>query len=198
MIKFLNRFFLNLLVFPIGVIAQSHFIPQDLKTFLNTNQCEYCDLSNIVLVNLANEHTSAKLHGAILDGINAPYMTLDLADLSSTVCINAILSNMSASSANFDNANLYNVMMDGANLSHSSFKNTNFTYAHLTSATLTSGDFTGANFKGAYLDDADFQFSNVTSSQLAEAWTMNGLILPDGTVCKDKQACISIFYSRRR
>lgn len=83
---------------------------------------------------------------------------------------NADLHNADLSHANLANANLCHANLHGATLSHAELQNAN----------LSETDLKGVNFTGANLQKADLRHSNITAEQLAQAYSLEGALLPDG------------------
>jgi uncharacterized protein YjbI with pentapeptide repeats len=103
----------------------------------------------------------ANLRGANLRGANLRGCFLDGADLSG---------------ANLTGADLSEVFLSRANL-----RGANLAEANLTGADLIGANLRGADLAGADLAGADLREATVTEEQLAQARSLKGAILPDGT-----------------
>ncbi|CAF0960353.1 unnamed protein product [Didymodactylos carnosus] len=110
------------------------------------------DLTNTILPNIYNVYNSINLSRIILQ--------------------NATLKQISLVNANFDHAT-----MDNANLQSSNCVNASFAFSQLQSTNFMNVDVTDAIFSNANLHS-----SNITNEQLLKAKTLQGAILPNGTV----------------
>jgi uncharacterized protein YjbI with pentapeptide repeats len=96
-------------------------------------------------------------------------------------------------------ADLYHANLSGADLRRADLRDANLTGARLRRTDLAWADLRGANLAGANLSRADLhqadlrgadlnhanlEESNVTDEQLAQAVSLSGAILPDGTTHK--------------
>ena len=113
------------------------------------------------------------------------------ADLMEAYVVGAILVGADLSAANlhratlgFTNlsaANLSRAYMFGANLSRANLSAANLSGAYMFGAWLRSADLDGADLGGATLGGADLSGAKVTDKQLAEAASLKGATMPDGT-----------------
>ncbi len=180
-------------------IGQAHYISTDREKFINTHQCEGCDLSGLMLENNLTEHknySNSKLHGAILDSLYIDYYgdecNFNNSDFSNSSMIKSNFMHVSAALSNFNNANLQYARV-GGNFSGASFNNANLSYSELSRSIFIGCDFSNANFSHANLAGADFYNAKVTIEQLSSADSLYETILPDGSVCRsynDKQSCL--------
>lgn len=69
-----------------------------------------------------------------------------------------------------------------ADLSYLNLSGTDLSGADLRGAILVRSDLTGVNLAGADLSDADLRGARVTAEQLAQAKSVAGAILPDGSI----------------
>jgi uncharacterized protein YjbI with pentapeptide repeats len=70
----------------------------------------------------------------------------------------------------------------GADLSYLVLSGTNLRDANLREANLRRADLSGVNLQGADLSGADLTGARVSEEQLAQARSLAGTILPDGTI----------------
>lgn len=133
----------------------------------NTDFCE-ADLSEANLddaIMVGTNLTGACLDNASLINTNLSYATLD----------NAGLIGANLARAKLNNASLYRVSLCRANLYQSDLSN----------AYLREADFSGADLRGALFFDADLSNANLSGvkvhyTQLAQANSLEGAIMPDG------------------
>lgn len=134
---------------------------EDLKKFLDTNQCINCDLSG---AKIPGDHQHANISGS---------------NLSSTQLIGdytkANFSKIIAPNARFGNE-LSEANFTDAKLAAATFRNTWLTYANFTDADVHQVDFLNANLFGA----------KITAEQLASAQSICNAILPNGSKGKCK------------
>jgi len=112
------------------------------------------------------------LEKANLCGAKLPYAYMHSANLH-----DALLEDANMERVTLPNANLQQVYLKGANLREAylrgaNLQNANLESANLKGATLADTNLAGANLKGA----------KVTPEQLAQAKSLKGTIMPDGTV----------------
>jgi uncharacterized protein YjbI with pentapeptide repeats len=79
--------------------------------------------------------------------------------------------------------------MGHANLSEAILYSSNLTEAYMRDADLRGANLSGANLTGTYLyganlEGASFESAEVTLEQFANVKSMEGTIMPDGTVYK--------------
>lgn len=79
-------------------------------------------------------------------------------------------------------ANLTHANLSNANLCHADLQNAQLTHAELQNANLSETDLHGVNLAHANLQNANLRNSNVTIEQLAQAYSLENAILPDGTL----------------
>ena len=152
---------------------------------------------------------------ALLSGAELIRADLMYADLSGAELIRADLSNANLSGASLSDANLFNALLFRANLSNANLEGANLKDAWLTDADLKDAwlndadlrgaaigtdlsgvSLEGANLSGAYLRDADLgganlsgaelSDANVTNNQLAQAASLVGATLPNGTILTEE------------
>jgi Pentapeptide repeats (8 copies) len=79
--------------------------------------------------------------------------------------------------ANLSEANLFGAFFHKARLYKVNFREATLTWAIFTDADLTDADFTDADLNGAY-----FKGAKVTPEQLGKAKSLEGIIMPDGSM----------------
>ena len=198
-----------------GAMGAVAFDQADVDSFLATNACEGCDLSNASLEALAGrDATGAKLAGADISGNFIRQQTLDRADMTRATIVNPFFLESSAIVAVFVDADMTDVGMDnvvmreadfigatlaGANIVNTNLRLANFagadlTGARLVGAVLSGGDLTGANLSGATLDrtgvaDADFTDANLAGATIVRMSLSDAILcrttMPDGTLNND-------------
>jgi len=94
--------------------------------------------------------------------------------------------------ANLTRANLSSVELSGADLSYTTLMYADVTNANLLGADLSgadlgdanlqSADLSGANLRGADLNNTKLTGANVSNEQLADAKSLKGATMPDGTI----------------
>ncbi len=110
------------------------------------------------------------LNGADMKNANLEGCYFWGADLSATYLENANLQN-----ANLGKVNLENAWLEGANLKTFSLS------GNLKGAHLIRADLTGTDLDAVDLNGADLRGAKVTSQQLAQALSLKGAIMPDGS-----------------
>jgi uncharacterized protein YjbI with pentapeptide repeats len=113
----------------------------------------------------------ANLMGAILKGANLRKARFKRADLHATVLIHCELRDADLRLASLGHTNLSLACLDGARLDG----------AYLDSAILR-----GASLRGTILSDANLWRAKVTERQLAQAGSLEGATMPDGTKHRSK------------
>lgn len=129
----------------------------------------------------------ANLQGANLQGANLQGAALYKAKLGWTDLVRANLQGAFIPKANFHWANLQGANLAGAFISEASFWRTNLTGANLTGANLQRANLEGVILEEANLEGADLQGANlkdavVTPEQLAQAASLQGATMPDGSI----------------
>ena len=104
----------------------------------------------------------------------------------------AVLDGADLSGVDLSEASLNFAHLSGADLSGADLSDADLWWAHLDGADLSGADLSGAdlrdaNLSGANLSEADLSGANlseaqVSSEQLAQAASLEGAIMPDGTV----------------
>jgi len=122
------------------------------------------------------------LHGVKLFRANLSHIDLDLAnlsgaDLSKADMNGADLSLANLSGAKLGRANLAYAELFKTNLSKTKLRNADLSHADLSQADLSGADLTLANLSGARLTGAV-----ISPQQLASVASLEGAILPDGTI----------------
>lgn len=118
-----------------------------------------------------------KLFRADLSHIDLDLANLSGADLSKADLNGADLSLANLSGAKLGRANLAYAELFKANLSKTKLRNADLSHADMTEADLSGADLTHANLSGARLTGAV-----ISPQQLASAVSLDGAILPDGTI----------------
>lgn len=139
------------------------------------------------------------LHDANLSFASIGDLNLKNADLSGTAMYFIVLAGTNLTGANLNNATLRGAFLAssnhgtlGANLDIASLENADLFFANLSgvnlagadlhSANLGYTDLRGATFIRANLSNASLNGAKVTSKQLAQAASLQGTIMPDGSV----------------
>ena len=150
---------------------------------LGVSIADHVDLSNASM-------KAANLYNADLREANLQDTQLPEANMIGAFLTGAQLSRADLSRANLavyttSHGKFYtqldNAVLDHVNLSKALLTGANLTNADLTGANLTNADLTGANLTNADLTGANLYHAKVSSAQLAEAQSLAGAILPDGT-----------------
>lgn len=156
--------------------------------------------------------TKAYLQDAVLRDVELTHANLYSADLTNSDFSNANLSNANLAKVELPNSKLTKACLDGvslmeaevtgailegvslknafcfktyfcySDLSNSDMTNANLTDADLTGVNLSYTRLKGADFRGADLFKANLKGAKVTPEQLAQAKSLKGAIMPDGTV----------------
>jgi len=170
---------------------------------------EDIDLKNIDLHN--TYLSGVNLHGSSLYRANLGDTVADSIDLSNAYMVSANLYHVYFQNANFQDAVLREANMPGALLSyaqlsradmrgvnlkvyiredglkipaqldHAALDHARLNDAILVGANLSNADLTGADLSSADLTDANLSNAIVTQKQLAQAKSLAGAIMPDGT-----------------
>jgi uncharacterized protein YjbI with pentapeptide repeats/membrane protein implicated in regulation of membrane protease activity len=119
----------------------------------------------------------ADMRGAFL----MTWANLIRADLSGVVLSGADLTWANLSGADLTWANLSGANLSGAVLSEAVLDRTNLSGADLSGANLSGANLSGANLSGANLTGVNLIGAKVTWIQLAQAKSLEGATLPDGT-----------------
>jgi uncharacterized protein YjbI with pentapeptide repeats len=130
------------------------------------------------VINLGN----ADLSGSVLDEAYLLGANLYAANLRGAYLRGAILSEANLERTHLSDAKLYKALASKINLSAAILKNANLTEIILNEADLTSADLTNADLTNADLTKANLKGAKVTGQQLAQAKSLKGAIMPDGTV----------------
>jgi len=146
---------------------------------------DYADLRNsdLVEVNLSEfslvkiNLSGTNLHKSYFCYSNMRQAILEKADLSG-----AYLWGTDLSKANLINAILIGTDMSDVILNGAIVCNANFFKANLWRVKLCDANMIGADFSFADLHEADLQGAKVTLKQLAQAASLEGVTLPDGTI----------------
>jgi hypothetical protein len=107
---------------------------------------------------------------------------LSYADLSYANLTGADLGGADLSYADLSYANLTGADLGGANLSEADLTGADLSGANLSSAYLWTADLRRADLRGADLRGANLSRAKVTAQQLAEAKSLKGATMSDGTV----------------
>jgi hypothetical protein len=83
---------------------------------------------------------------------------------------------------NLHYADLTAANLSNANLCHADIQDAQLARAELQNADLSETDMHGTNLAEANLQNANLLNSNVTTKQLAQAYSLENAILPDGTI----------------
>jgi hypothetical protein len=136
--------------------------------FLSEANLITSDGYNVIVISLSGADLgSVDLHGADLRGLNLSVADLSSADLNSADLRDAFLYDTNLSGADLRGAELHGTDLHGANLNDA-----RAIHVDLSNADLNSADLSGANLSGAV----------VTNNQLVNAASLNGTIMPDGTI----------------
>jgi uncharacterized protein YjbI with pentapeptide repeats len=142
--------------------------------------------------NLAMYMTTSALKGLDPSGKEEVVRFLAEAGYIPGIPINYLdLSGIDLSNANLSGANCSGVNLSGANLSNANLSGASIVYSNLSGADLSGADLSGANLDGDDLRDADLSGANlsgarlqgakVTEDQLAQAESLAGATMPDGS-----------------
>ncbi len=135
------------------------------------------DLSDVELALTYLERVDlsyANLQKTYLGGANLRHANLEGADLQQSDCERVHLHGANLDYANLQGAYLALADLSGARLLESNMSGTDLSYANLHDATFYRTNLMEANLKDA----------KVTNEQLAEAFSLEGATMPDGTLYK--------------
>lgn len=138
------------------------------------------DLKNVYLQR-ANLQ-SAQLQGADLRRAQLMGVNLQDADLQDANLQGAYLMNANLRGANLQHADLQRVPLDGAALNNADLKDANLRHAHLWDASLEDANLIGAILWDAVLHGSYLRGAIITDEQLAQAKSLEGATMPDGTI----------------
>jgi uncharacterized protein YjbI with pentapeptide repeats len=79
------------------------------------------------------------------------------------------------------NADLFRARLSKANLNQADLSHANLSHATLSYADLGEANLMYANLGGTWLDFTDLRGTRVTDKQLAQASSLHGTIMPDGS-----------------
>jgi len=85
-------------------------------------------------------------------------------------------------SIDLSNADLHGTPLYGANLSGTLLSGTDLSYCNLRNAIFSGTDLSGVNLRGASLDGAYLKDAILTEEQLAQARSLKGAVMPDGSI----------------
>jgi uncharacterized protein YjbI with pentapeptide repeats/DNA-binding XRE family transcriptional regulator len=138
--------------------------------------------ANLVVANLGGAILSeADLSGANLYGADLGAASLERANLSGALLSGADLSGANLYGADLGAANLTGANLSEADLRWANLERADLRWANLSGANLSGADLYGADLSGANLSQADLYGAIVTYEQPAQAKTLEGATLPDGT-----------------
>jgi uncharacterized protein YjbI with pentapeptide repeats len=159
--------------------ADLSFIPLFLVNLTDSNfQGANLIGANLTGANLTGANlTRADLIGANLTGANLTGANLTRANLIVVDLGGASLSGADLTRANLERADLHGADLHGADLHGADLQWASLTGANLQWASLTGANLTRADLQGAILDGA-----NVTPEQLAQARSLTGATMPDGSI----------------
>ena len=146
----------------VGQVARERTLTALLRLNAVRNKVLVQFLRDVQLINRVIDLRTADLSNDDLSNVNLDTVDLSYADLSGAYLIGAHLNHADLSHANLSGAYLSRAYLIGANLSYA-----NLNYADL---------------GGAYLIDADLRGARVTQAQLANARSIQGTIMPNGSV----------------
>jgi hypothetical protein len=106
---------------------------------------------------------------------------LNRAKLNGLTLKGAYLTRTDIIGADLRGSNLAEANLIAANLQDADLRDADLGAAKLFSANLSRADLTGANLKGARMGNADLRGAKVSAKQLAEAKSIKGAVLPDGS-----------------
>ncbi len=147
----------------------------------------YLHLAELSRANLSETHlnganlSDANLYDANLSGANLSRASLFGANLTDANLSDANLSGADLSGAYLRLANLSGANLSGANLSDANLSGTNLSGADLDDANLNDANLFDADLSGADLVGADLRNAKLTDEQLAQAISLEGTIMPDGS-----------------
>jgi len=124
--------------------------------------------NRIVLQFLQDSHLIGS-NNAVID-LSDSYLTGD--DLTYVNLSGALLNNV-----NLKNTDLSGTYLTDAHLNDAHLNNANLSMTHLSGADLSGADLSKANFR-----DADLNTALVSNEQLAQAKSLKGAIMPDGSI----------------
>jgi hypothetical protein len=156
---------------PVISLAGANLTNTDLSSIRLANS----DLSDVWLTNTDLSRADLRetnLSESYLSNVSLSYASLRNADLSNTNLSNTNLSNTNLSEANLNEANLSEANLSGANL-----RKTDLREADLSEVNLSRANLSDADLNKADLSDA----TGVTDEQLAQAKTLEGATMPDGS-----------------
>ncbi len=125
--------------------------------------------------------SGADLSGADLRGVNLNSVNLFHADLSGANLSGTILDRANLIEADLDSTDLSGASLGLASLGLASLSRANLDGADLFFASLFQANLSGATLSGATLSNADLSGAKVTQTQLNEAKSLQGTIMPDGS-----------------
>jgi len=110
-----------------------------------------------------------------------PSIPINFVDLRGTDLSGVNLSGANISVVNLSGVNLSNANLSKATLGDSNLSGADLSGADLSGAMLQSDDFRGADLSGADLSGANLAMAKVTEDQLAQAKSLAGVTMPEGT-----------------
>jgi uncharacterized protein YjbI with pentapeptide repeats len=131
--------------------------------------------------------SEASLPRVCLGSVNFSESNLSGADLNGTDLrksdlIRANLNGIDLTRADLRAADLSEADLSGANLTKANLNGVNLRETSLSGADLSSADLTGANLRDADLSGANLLGARVSPDQLAQAKSLQGATLPDGSL----------------
>jgi uncharacterized protein YjbI with pentapeptide repeats len=139
--------------------------------------------ANLTGTNLKGANlTGANLEGADLRGVNLEGANLTGADLRGANLLGAYLLGAYLYGVNLYGTDLTGADLEGIHLEGANLTETDLYGANLYGANLEGANLEGANLLGAYLYGADLKDTIVTPEQLAQARSLTGATMPDGSI----------------
>lgn len=159
----------------IGFLRDANLATGKNSIFNSIDDVERLNLSKVnlrrVSFQMANLH-KVNLQGAHLHGANLSMADLTEANLERARLYKSVIEDADLVGANLHKAFLYKANLKGSSLQASNLRAANFRGANLIDANLKDANLEGADLKGAI----------VTPEQLAQAKSLKGATMPDGTV----------------
>ena len=139
--------------------------------------------AELMQANLSEADLSdAKLHGARLYGANLSGAKLEEAELAPSAPGLFEAGPADLGQANMRKADLRKAILNRADLSGADLSGADLTGTELRKAILVGAKLSKANLEGANLEGANLERARVTDEQLAQAKSLKGAILRDGSV----------------
>lgn len=125
--------------------------------------------------------SGADLRGANLRGVFLRGAALRQANLAGADLREANVSAADLRVANLTGTDLTDAVLSAADLRVATLRGTNLANADLAGTNLSLADLTGADLTGADLSNADLSGATVTTKQIAQASSLRGAVMPNGS-----------------